>query len=136
MSSNDSWPPPPPPPDPPQQPPTYGYAQPEYGQPPQQPPQYGYGYSPYPQQQQEGTAVAALIAAIVSWVACPVIPAIVALVLASQARQKIAASGGRLTGEGLVTAAKWIAWIHLGLVLAATLFIVLLALFSMGTSTS
>ena len=40
---------------------------------------------------------------------CGVIIGIVALVLANQAQQKIAVSGGQLTGTGMVTAARVIA---------------------------
>ena len=77
--------------------------------------------------QQDGTAVAALVLAIASFVVCPLVPAIVALVLARQSQQKIAASGGRLTGEGLNTAARIIAWIHLGLIALGILIIVIVA---------
>ena len=124
------WQPPPPPPPPP----SYGqsdpppYSSPSSGQPPYgqaQQPSYGqpygqpapnYGYQPYgPPPQTEGSAVGALIASILSWVFCPIIPAIVALVLIPGAKRKIDASQGRLTGESLLTAAKWIAWINIGL---------------------
>jgi hypothetical protein len=56
------------------------------------------------------------VLAIASFVVCPLVPAIVALVLAHTAQQKIDASGGRLTGDGLNTAARIIAWIHIGLI--------------------
>jgi Domain of unknown function (DUF4190) len=110
--------PPPPPPPPPGQ---YGTPPPpgQYGTP--QP--YGYGAP-----QTEGLAVGALVLSIVSWVICPLIPAIVALVLASQAKAKIEASGGRLTGLGLCTAARIIAWIHIGLIALLILIIVLVAI--------
>jgi len=97
-------PPPPSPPGPPGGPPP-GWAPPPAGTP---------GYSSVPQT--EGTAIAALCCAIGAFVVCPVIPAIVALVLAHNSQQKINASGGRLTGDGLNTAARIISWIHLGLV--------------------
>ena len=106
---------------PPQGQPPYGqpgYGQPGYGQPP-----YGYPYA----RQTEGTAVAALVLSIAAFVICPVIPAIVALVLASNAKQKIAASGGMKEGAGLVTAAQIISWIHLGLVALLILIIVIAA---------
>jgi hypothetical protein len=70
----------------------------------------------YPPPSTDGNAIAALILAIASFVACPIIPAIVALVLAGKAKRNIQASGGAKTGESLVTAARVIAWIHLGLV--------------------
>lgn len=71
----------------------------------------------------------ALVCAIASWVALPLFPAIAALVVGSSARRDIDASGGRLTGEGLVTAARVIAWINLGLcALAAVVVVGILAL--------
>jgi hypothetical protein len=60
-------------------------------------------------------AVGALICAIGAYVVCPVVLAVVALVLAQNARNHIDAAGGRLTGTGLVTAARVIAWLHLAL---------------------
>ncbi len=121
-------PPPPPTSGPYGQSPPYGEAAPPYGTPA---PAYGspYGYTAYAPPQTEGTAIGALIAAIGSWVICP-ISGIVALVLASQAKRKIAESGGRLTGEGLVTASKWIAWINIGLWVAGILFFIAVAAFA------
>jgi hypothetical protein len=75
--------------------------------------------APYAPAKTEGTAIAALILSIASWVVCPLIAAIVALGLAHAAGNKIDASGGRLTGNGLVTAAKIVAWIHLVLLTLA-----------------
>jgi hypothetical protein len=77
------------------------------------------GVSPYAPPRTEGTAIAALILSIVSWVFCPIIAAVVALVLAHVAGNKIDASGGRLTGAGIVRAAQIIAWIHIGLATVA-----------------
>ena len=143
------WQPPPPPPpygqqpQPPygqqpgygQQPPAYGQQPPAYGQ---QPPAYGqpqpYGGYPYPTPPQtEGTAVGALIASILAWVVCPLVPAIVALVLVPGAKRKIDASQGRLTGEGLLTAAKWISWINIAL--WAVLLVGFLVLIAIGVAT-
>jgi hypothetical protein len=67
------------------------------------------------------------VLAIASFVVCPLVPAIVALVLAHTSQQKIDASGGRLTGEGLNTAARIIAWIHLGLVALVIVILVIVA---------
>jgi hypothetical protein len=69
----------------------------------------------------EGLAVAALVCSIVSWVICPIIPAVVALALAHAAGNKIDASAGRLTGNGLVRAAQIVAWIHIALLTVAAL---------------
>jgi hypothetical protein len=62
---------------------------------PQQPgwPQPGYGTPPT-----EAMAVAALVVAIVGFFVCAPVGAIVALVLANSATQRIQASGGRLSG--------------------------------------
>lgn len=91
---------------PPPPPPSQGYT----------PPPPGYGdYSQRPPAQTEGTAITVLVLAIVSFVVCPIIPAVVALFMCPGARRKIEGSGGALTGEGLVTAARIISWVNIGL---------------------
>ena len=108
QSGGGTWAPPPgqggwpPPPGSPQ----YG------GQPGYQhlPPPYGYAAP-----QTEGGAIGALVCAIGSFFVCPVILAVIALVLASNSDKKIAQSRGTLTGESLNRAARIIAWVHLGL---------------------
>ena len=97
-----------------QQPPGYGPAaqQPQpYAQ------QYGYGQpawpTPAPGPQTEGMATAALIVAIAGFFICPPDGAIVALVLANNARQRIEGSGGRLSGLEQARAARIIAVIEL-----------------------
>jgi hypothetical protein len=113
-------PPPPPPsygqPGAPQQPPGYGPAAQEpqpYAQ------QYGYGHQPgygYPPgPQTEGLATAALVIAIAGFFTYPPVGAVVALVLANNARQRIEASGGRLSGLEQARAARIIAIIELAL---------------------
>ncbi len=147
-TASDPWLAPPPPPPSYEDQPAPPYQQP-YGQPNGQyppygqqsgyglPPAYGYGYQPYSAPQTEGSAIAALIASIVSYVFCPVIPAIVALVLIPGARRKIDGSGGRLTGLGMLRAAKWIAWINIVLVVLAIVGgIALIALGGASTDTS
>jgi hypothetical protein len=59
--------------------------------------------------------VVAIILAVISWTVCPIIAAIVALVFASNAAKEIAASGGRIQGQGLVTAARVVSWVNIGL---------------------
>jgi len=119
------------------QPPEYGYGQPGYGQPGYgqpgygqvygpppgygQPPPAGYGYPGYAAPSTEGNAIAALILAIASFVVCPVIPSIIALVLAGSAKRNILASGGAKEGLGMVTAARVIAWVN---IVVVTLLIV------------
>jgi hypothetical protein len=73
-------------------------------------------------------AVAALICSIASWVVCPVAPAVVALILASNARKKIAESGGRLDGEGLCTAATIVAWINIGAAVLTGIIVIIVAI--------
>ncbi|MBW3614298.1 MAG: DUF4190 domain-containing protein [Actinobacteria bacterium] len=60
-----------------------------------------------------GKATAALVLSILSFFACPVIAAIVALVLASGAKREIASSYGRVGGEGMVKASRIISVINI-----------------------
>ncbi|MEZ5186983.1 MAG: hypothetical protein R2720_14670 [Candidatus Nanopelagicales bacterium] len=96
--------------------------------PPPPPPAYGYG-QPQPQPQTSSDAIVALILAIASWAVCPFILAIVALVFASRASRAIAGSNGWVSGSGMVTAAKIIAWINIviGLLFFVFLIIALIA---------
>jgi hypothetical protein len=80
----------------------------------------GYYYPAAPPN--DGTAVAALVVAILAWVVCPVVLAIVAVVLAGDAQRAIEASAGARGGRGLVTAARVVAWAN----------IVLYGLFALG----
>ena len=61
----------------------------------------------------DGSAVAALLCAIGSWILVPVVLAVMALVLARKADRAIDAHPTELSGRGLVTGARWIAWTHL-----------------------
>jgi hypothetical protein len=116
---------------PPPYPPPPAYDQPAgYGPGYGAPPMYGPGYGA---PATDGTAIAALILAISSFVVCPVIPAIIALVLAGNAKRTIAASGGAKTGEGLVTAARVISWVNIAL--AVVVIIGLIALVAVGRGT-
>jgi hypothetical protein len=83
----------------------------------------------------EGTATAALVTAIVGLPLCAPIGGIIALILASTASKKIAASGGALGGEGLVTAARIIGWIEIALVGIAFFCIVAITLLGNNAST-
>jgi len=107
---------------PPAYPPAPGYA---YPPPPGYPAQgYAYpapGYAPAPTT--STNAIVGLVLAITSWIVCPIILAIVALVLAKKSGEEIAASQGRVGGGGLNTATKILSWINIGLY-AAILVIV------------
>lgn len=74
-------------------------------------------------------AIVGLVLAIVSWVVCPIIAAIVALVLAHSSDKEIKASGGMVGGAGLNTATRIIAWINIGVSIVAGLVIAALAAF-------
>ena len=118
--------------------PGQGYGQPGqgYGQPPA-------GYGPPQGQWTEGgapktesKAIIALVCAIGSWVLFPLLPAIAALMVGKSARRDIEASGGWLTGDGLVTAAKVIAWANIVLcLLVVVLGVLALTLFAVSSET-
>jgi len=110
----------PPPPEPPEPPEPYGTG-PVAGGP--------YGRAP----ETSSAAIVALVAAILSWVFCPVIPAIVALVFCNSAEREIAASGGAKSGAGLVSAARIIAWINL-ILFGLLLVLLIVGLAISGTS--
>ncbi|MCU0278093.1 MAG: CD225/dispanin family protein [Candidatus Nanopelagicales bacterium] len=102
---------------------------------PPPPPGYGYGYGQ--PRQTSSDAIAALVLAILSWVVCPFVLAIVALVFASKASRAIAASNGWLDGAGMVTAAKIISWINIAIGLLFIVFMVfalIVGAFSSGVS--
>lgn len=125
----------------------YGQPPPGYGQPPEYGSGYGapagYGQPPGwgapgggPPPETESKAIIALVLSIVSFFLLPVLPAIAALVLASSSKRDIEASGGRLGGEGMVTAAKVISWINIGMwVLIALFFVLFLGIFASLFST-
>ena len=117
-----------------QQPPGYGPAAQEpqpyarrygYGQP-------GYGYPLGPQT--EGMATAALVIAIAGFFICPPVGAIVALVLANNAKQRIEASGGRLSGLEQARAARIIAIIELVLTAIVVLVGIIVGAIAITTS--
>jgi hypothetical protein len=95
-------------------------------EPPPYAPQYGYGqpgYGPPPLRPTEGLATAALVVAIAGFFVCAPVGAIVALILANNATQRIEASGGRLSGLEQARAARIIAIVEL--VLTAVVVVVL-----------
>lgn len=106
--------------------PPYGWGGPGYPGPPQP------SYYPRPAGT-EGQAIAVFVLSIASFVICPVVPAIVALALAPGARRRIAESGGRLDGHGLLTAGVVISWVHLAMVILAVIAVVLLVVVAGGS---
>jgi hypothetical protein len=78
--------------------------------------------------------VVSLVLAIGSFVLCPVILAIAALVVASSADREIKASNGWITGDGMVKAAKIIAWINIAITIVVTIGII--ALFAVARTGS
>jgi hypothetical protein len=87
--------------------------------------------------QTDGTAIAALVLAIASFVVCPLIPAIIALVLCSTATRNIQQSGGMKEGDGLVKAAQIIAWINIAFaIVGVVLLIIFIAVAADTTSSS
>lgn len=118
-------------------PPSPGYAQPGYGPPTYGQPGYGYpqGYAAPPATTTSSNAVIALVLAICSFVVCPVLPAVIALVFAGKAKAEIEASRGWVTGDGMVTAAKIVSWINIGLYLAVAVVVVLVLVAAAASST-
>jgi hypothetical protein len=87
--------------------------------------------------QTSSSAIVALVLAIASWVVCPLVLAIIALVFASKADREIASSGGQIQGGGLSTAAKIVSWINIGIFVAAmvvAVFIVVIVVIAGGLS--
>jgi hypothetical protein len=135
--------PPQPPPQPPPSPGRPGGDQlpPGSGPPPEPQPysqQYGYGQPAWPTPatgpQTEGLATAALVIAIAGFFVCPPVGAIVALVLANSAKQRIEASGGRLSGLEQARAARIIAIIELVLTAIVVLALAVGAVIAVNTS--
>jgi uncharacterized membrane protein len=81
-----------------------------------------------------GLAIGALIASIASFVVCPIIPAVVALVLVPRASEEIRDSNGTVGGDGLVTAARVIAIINIALLIVVILAFA--AVFTLGSNAS
>lgn len=78
-----------------------------------------------PAQATSSNAIVALVLSIAAWPICPVIFAIIALVFASKASKEIQGSGGRIGGQGYVTAARIVAWINIGFYVAILILVLL-----------
>lgn len=79
----------------------------------------------------ESRAIVGLVLAILSWVFCPVVLAVAALVVAGQSDRAIAASGGAQDGRGMNTATRWISWANIAVfalvIVAGILFFAVVA---------
>jgi hypothetical protein len=118
-------------------PPAGSYSGPPLSYPPTGYPPQGYQAVGYPAARQtDSKAVIGLILAISSWLVCPLITAIIALVLAGQSNRAIDASGGRLEGRSMNTATRIIAWINIVLSVIALIAIVGLVIFAATTDSS
>lgn len=111
------------------------YGQPAFGQPGYLPAGYG---QRTPETDQN--AIVALVLAVMSWMVCPVILAVVALVMAGNAQREIDASQGAKSGDGLVKAARIVSWINIAfyaaLLVIAALAIIIAVAASPGTTTT
>jgi hypothetical protein len=91
-------------------------------QPQEQTPQWG-GYQPSPPT--PGNAIASLILGIVSIFLCPIITAVIGLILGYGAKREIDASGGRLGGRGVALGGIITSWIGLAIYVPILLLIVI-----------
>ena len=76
----------------------------------------------------DGMAVAALTLSIVSFLFCPVIAAVLALIFGYMSLRNIKDSGGSLTGEPMARAGIIISWVHLGICALVGIFILIVVL--------
>lgn len=73
-------------------------------------------------------AVLAFVIALIGLITCPLLGAIIGVILGGQAQSEIDLSGGRQTGRGLATAAVVIGWIAVVVFLIALVsFAIILA---------
>jgi hypothetical protein len=94
---------------------------------------------PYMFRETSTTAIISLIFGILSYLFIPLIGAIVAVVLGTMARREIAASNGRLTGDGLAQAGLILGWIQITVILlvaAAVVGMLILGISAFGHTVS
>jgi hypothetical protein len=83
---------------------------------------------PFPPQNDD-KAVISLILGVLALVSFSILTGIPAIVLGNASRQRIRASAGQLTGEGMATAGVVMGWISVGLIAVVGLMIVAMLLF-------
>ncbi len=99
--------------------------------PPSTPP--GYASAPAQFPKTSNNAVVALVLAIGSFLICPVILSVAALIVANSAKREIQASQGWVTGDGMVTAAKVISWINIALTIVVVVVVIIVAALGLAT---
>lgn len=80
-----------------------------------------------PTQATEVNALIAMVLAIASWMVIPIVGAVAALFVASNAKRSIHASNGALAGLGIARGAQAVAWANL--ICCALFLLVVVALF-------
>jgi len=81
-----------------------------------------------------GTAVTALIIAILGWFFCPFLGGVLGLGIGWSARREIRRSGDAIVGDGMALAAMIISSVHIALVGLIVLFFVLVAAGLLGST--
>lgn len=90
-----------------------------------------------PPRQTDGMAVASLAMGIGSFLVCPLLCAILAIVFGYMARKNIEESGGVLEGDGFAVAGIILGWVNIGVVaLVAIIFIIIAVAVSSAGMTS
>jgi hypothetical protein len=91
----------------------------------------GPAQQPYPTRRTDGQAIASLVLGIAGFTVCPLICSIIAVVLGSQARQRIA-DDPTLEGDGMAKAGVILGWIGIGLAALGIVAWVLAAVFTVS----
>ncbi|MFW6113518.1 MAG: DUF4190 domain-containing protein, partial [Actinomycetota bacterium] len=81
-----------------------------------------------------GKAVASLVFGILAWFMCPVVFSIVAIILGYSAKNEIAASGGRQTGESFATIGIILGWVSIAVAIIVGVIIAVVVGIGVGTS--
>ena len=94
----------------------------------------GQYYQGQPQQGSSGEATASLILGICGLLICSLICSPLAIMYGKRARRTIAASGGRLGGDGQATAGIVMGWIGIGLLALGIVAAIVLILAAVATN--
>jgi hypothetical protein len=91
-------------------------------------------YQGPPQQGSSGEATASLILGICGLLICSLICSPLAIMYGKRARRSIAASGGRLGGDGMATAGIILGWIGIGFLILGLVVAVIFIIAAIATS--